>query len=168
MTYTNNPNGEIYQAVEPERHPLRWLWWLLAAAILAALVWSIAWACTRTPAEVVEPVEPVAPIATIEPGEAPPVTEPILPEQISFAEASLEQFRAELDGAGELDGTLSAQIDDDHLYSGFQRLCADHLNGGSTLPNDVATAFGLGTVTEAQAEELNHIITANPALCLLR
>jgi len=157
MAYSNNPNGEILQTVEPERHPFRWLWWLLVAAILAGLIWALAWACTR-PAEVPgEIVDTPAPAATATPGEL------IEPGQISFSESALEEFRTAVDGTG-----LSANVDEDHLYSGFQQICADHLNGSSTLPDAVATAFGLASITEGNAEELNHVVTANPALCLMR
>ena len=86
MTYSNNyHNGEVLQAVEPERHPLRWLWWLLAAAILGAIVWSLAWACTRptTP----EVVTPVIPTATIEPTDAPGVDETPAPEDDAPADS---------------------------------------------------------------------------------
>jgi len=83
MTYTNNyNNGEVLQAVEPERHPLRWLWWLLAAAILAGIIWALAAACTRN-TEPVEVVTPVVPTATIEPTDAPLVDdeEPVHPDE---------------------------------------------------------------------------------------
>jgi len=48
MSYSNsnNTNGEIYQAVEPELHPLRSLWWLLGALIVGGLVWGLMRACT--------------------------------------------------------------------------------------------------------------------------
>jgi len=159
MTYSNNPNGEVFQAVEPERHPLRWLWWLLAAAILAAIIWAISWSCTR-PAP--EQVTPEVPIATVNPEDIPPVD--VEPGQISFADPALEQFRTQLDSMN----LATGPVDDAHLTSGFQRLCADHLNGNSTPMEEVATAFGLGTITEDDAEELNHFIVTNPALCVVR
>jgi len=46
MTSSDNNNGEVYQAIEAEPHPLRWLWWLLGALLLAGILFGIASACT--------------------------------------------------------------------------------------------------------------------------
>lgn len=68
----NNSNGELLQTVQPELHPLRWLWWLLAAAILIGAIWGIVAACSyRDPGEV---VIDDTPIVNIEPEPTPEVT----------------------------------------------------------------------------------------------
>jgi len=49
MSNLNRSNGIDYQAVEPELHPQRWLWWLLGAAILVGAILGIVHACALGP-----------------------------------------------------------------------------------------------------------------------
>ena len=58
-----NGTGEVYQEVEPartepERSPLRWLWWLIGLLVLVGIIWAIVHSCTRNETTVV--TEPAA------------------------------------------------------------------------------------------------------------
>lgn len=66
MSYStnNNNNGEILTVVEPDTtpapNPLRWLWWLLGALVLAGLLWALTRACRTEEVPVTQPTTPVA------------------------------------------------------------------------------------------------------------
>lgn len=65
-----NPNGELYQTVEPDPNPLRWLWWLLGLLALSLLMWALTRRCAPVEVEAVPTPPPVATPPVV----APPVT----------------------------------------------------------------------------------------------
>jgi len=74
-------NGEIAQAVTPERSNLRWLWWLLGLLALSGLAWVLYTHFTDP-----DIYDPPAPVATAEPTPAAPTpTAPVAPTPTSTA-----------------------------------------------------------------------------------
>lgn len=144
----NRTAGEIAQAVEPERHPLRWLWWLLGAAIIGSLIWTVARACTRAPEPLVE-VPPIS-IPTTLPADAP-----VLYSDLSANQDLWPAWRTNLE---DFDSELADSIDDTHLGTGFRHLCAAYLNGDTSTSADVAEFFGLATVDDAAATHLTAMV----------
>ncbi|MCL1801580.1 MAG: hypothetical protein FWG25_09530 [Promicromonosporaceae bacterium] len=159
MTIINeNPNGEIAQsvepdrAVEPERSPLRWLWWLLGLIILGLLVWAIVHACTGTDTEIIEAVPP---IATIDPTDAPPVDVIDGVDNISVAQTAIDDLRSSVE---QENADLAAMIDDGNWRTGFEQLCLDSLNRRITTAEDIANFFGLTTLADDEATYLTGLV----------
>ena len=153
MTVINtNPSGEVAQAVEPERSPLRWLWWLLGLVILGLLIWAIVHACTGTETEIIEAVPP---IATIEPGDIPPVDAVDGVESITVAQTAIADLRASVE---QENADLAAMIEDGNWQSGFEQLCLDSLNRRITTAEDIANFFGLTTLAQDEANYLSGLV----------
>jgi hypothetical protein len=150
MTYTNNSNGEILQTVEPERHPLRWLWWLLAAAVLAGIIWPIAHACAPRDFAGEPEVEPTFSVPTTLPEETV-----IQASDISLNEALPETWRPRIDT---FDANLSQDIDDEHLAAGFRNLCAAYLNHHELTSDEVGHYFGLASISDEAGVYLNSMV----------